>query len=202
MSVREDRGAWEVRWRDSDGRRRAKRFRSEPAARELDAALLETQPAARSREKGRRADGVYSYATSAGVRWRFVYRRSDGSQTTKRGFPSEKVARDARRRLIEQIERGELRHTKETFDSYWTRWLERRRPYLESNTWRGYDVDGRLRLLPAFGQMPLTRIGVDDVRRLVATLAEGSRPGPSRRRRSTTRSARSSSASTRRSRTA
>ena len=101
-----------------------------------------------------------------------MVRRSDGTQTTKRGFTSERAARDARRRLVEQVERGEVRHTKETFADHWTRWLERRRPYLEPNTWRGYDVDGRMRLLPAFGATPLGRIGVEDVRRRMAELAE------------------------------
>jgi integrase len=115
---------------------------------------------------------VYAYRTASGPRWRYVVRRSDGTQTTKRGFLSEKAARDARRRVVEQIERGEVRHTKETFEQYWARWIERRRPYLEANTWRAYDVDGRLRLLPALGPVPLGRIGVEDVRGLVAKLAE------------------------------
>jgi integrase len=99
-------------------------------------------------------------------------RRSDGTQTTKRGFLSEKAARDARRRVVEQIERGEVRHTKETFEQYWSRWIERRRPYLEANTWRAYEVDGRYRLLPVLGLIPLGRIGVEDVRGLVAELAD------------------------------
>ena len=115
---------------------------------------------------------MYAYRTASGPRWRHVVRRSDGTQTTKRGFLSEKVARDARRRVVEQIERGEVRHTKETFEQYWSRWIERRRPYLEANTWRAYDVDGRLRLLPALGPVALGRIGVEDVRGLIAKLAE------------------------------
>ena len=49
-------------------------------------------------------DGVYAYRTASGARWRYVVRRSDGTQTTKRGFLSEKAARDARRRVVEQIE--------------------------------------------------------------------------------------------------
>jgi hypothetical protein len=48
-------------------------------------------------------DGAYSYKAADGVRWRFVFRRSDGTQTTKRGFLSEKAARDAGGRLVEQI---------------------------------------------------------------------------------------------------
>jgi hypothetical protein len=49
---------------------------------------------------------VYAHRTAEATRWRFVYRRSDGTQTTTRGFTSERAARDARRRLIEQVERG------------------------------------------------------------------------------------------------
>jgi hypothetical protein len=36
-----------------------------------------------------RSSGVYSYRTRDGIRWRFVYRRTDGTQTSKRGFISE-----------------------------------------------------------------------------------------------------------------
>ncbi len=117
VSVRQHRGGWEVRWRDGSGRRRARRFASEEAARAFDEALAEVSPAARRAETARhgRSGGVYSYRTADGVRWRFVFRRSDGTQTSKRGFTSERAARDARRRLIEQVERGEVRHIKETF---------------------------------------------------------------------------------------
>jgi hypothetical protein len=37
-----------------------------------------------------------------------MYRRSNGTQTTKRGFTSERAARDARRRLVEQVEMAKL----------------------------------------------------------------------------------------------
>jgi integrase len=115
---------------------------------------------------------VYSYGTATGVRWRFIYRRSDGTQTTKRGFASERAALAARRRLIEQVERGEVRHTKETFNGYWERWLTRRRPYLEPGTWTGYEIAGRRRLLPTFGARSLGELSVDDIREFVAELAE------------------------------
>jgi hypothetical protein len=39
MSVRFDRGGWEVRWLDGSGRKRAKRFKDEQAARAFDASL-------------------------------------------------------------------------------------------------------------------------------------------------------------------
>ncbi len=174
MSVRLHRGGWEVRWRDASGRQRARRFPSQDSARAFDEAVAEVSPAVRRTDTARhgRSGGVYSYRTAAGVRWRFVYRRSDGKQTTKRGFASERAARDARRRLIEQVERGEVRHTKETFCGYWERWLTRRRPYLEPGTWSGYEVAGRKRLLPAFGSLLLGELSVDVIRDFVAELAE------------------------------
>ncbi len=140
---------------------------------------------ARSPRPARRADtsspgrqnGVYSDPTSSGLRWRFVYRRSDGTQTSKRGFSSQRAARDARRRLVEQVERREVRHTKETFGDYWHRWLERCRPYLEAGTWAGYEVNGRKRLVPAFGARSLGTLSVDDVRGVVVDVAEAVEAG-------------------------
>jgi hypothetical protein len=151
MSVRLHRGGWEVRWRDASGRQRARRFKSEDGARAFNEAIAESSPADRRADTARhgRSGGVYAYGTADAVRWRFVYRRSDGTQTTKRGFASERAARDGRRRLIERIERGEVRHTLQTFGGYWEQWLRRRRPYLEPGTWSGYEIAGRKRLLPA-----------------------------------------------------
>ena len=145
----------------------------------FDEPIAEVSPAARRPDTARhgRSGGVYSYATAGGTRWRFVYRRTDGTQTTKRGFLSERAARDARRRLIEQVERSEVRHTKETFGAYWELWLTRRRPYLEPGTWTGDEIHGRKRLVPAFGGRPLGELSVDDVRGFVANLAEGVEAG-------------------------
>ncbi len=174
MSVSLHRGGWEVRWRDASGRRRARRFPTEEAARAFDEGIAEVAPAARRTDTARhgRGGGVYAYRAGDGVRWRFVYRRSDGTQTTKRGFSSERAARDARRRLIEQVERGEIRHTKETFGAFWERWLTQRRPYLETGTWSGYEIAGRKRLVPAFDERPLGQLSVDDIREFVAELVE------------------------------
>jgi integrase len=174
LSVSFHRAGWEVRWRDASGRRRARRFATEETARAFDEALAEVSPAARRADTAQhgRNGGVYSYRIAEGARWRFVYRRSDGTQTTKRGFASERAARAARRRLVERVERGEVRHTKETFGGYWERWLARRRPYLEAGTWTGYEIAGRKRLVPAFGARSLGELSVDDIREFVAQLAE------------------------------
>src|SRR5271165_1044085 len=141
-----DRGAWLVRWRDASGRQRGKRFSSEEAAQAFDSALSEITPGERQADATGRAGGVYPYATKQGTRWYFKVRDSNGIQTSRRGFSSEKAARDAKRRLTERIERGEVRHTKESFSTYWERWLARRKPYLEPSTWSAYEIDGRKRL--------------------------------------------------------
>jgi integrase len=177
MSVRFHRGGWEVRWRDSAGKQRARRFPEEAPARAFDDALAEVSPVMRRTDtiKHGRSDGIYPYETTGGARWRFVYRRSDGTQTTKRGFSSQRAARDARRHLVEQVERGEVRHTKETFGGYWARWLTRRRRYLEAGTWSGYEIHGRKRLVPAFGSVSLGEVSVDEVPQLRSRTGGGGR---------------------------
>jgi hypothetical protein len=101
-----------------------------------------------------------------------VFRRTDGKQTSKRGFTSERAAYEALRRLREQVERGEIRHTSESFGGWWERWLRRRRSYLEPNAWRAYDVDGRTRLLPAFEHARLDGLDLERVRGWMEEQAE------------------------------
>jgi integrase len=167
MSCGYAKGAWEVRWRDVQGRQRSKRFREESAARAFDAAIHDQDVGDRGEGRHGSAGGVYAYETRAGTRWRYVARRSDGSQTSKRGFSSEKAAVDARRRVVEQHERGEVRHTRETFGSFWERWLARRRAYLEPGTWQAYERDGRLRLLPHLETVPLGQLDSERLRGLM-----------------------------------
>ena len=166
MSVRFERGSWEVRWLDGSGRKRAKRFKDEQAARAFDEALGEVSPAQRRADTALYGSqgGVYPYSTAQGTRWRYVVRRSDGKQTSKRGFTSRRAAREACRRLVEQIDRGEVRHTKQTFGSWWDGWLRHKKPYLEPNAWRAYEVDGRKRLIPAFGEARLDKLSAEQVR--------------------------------------
>jgi integrase len=172
MSFRLAKGGWEVRWRDGVGRHRSRRFRTEEAAREFDESIHEQHAPTRRRTDYGNSGGVYPYETASGTRWRCAVRRSDGSFTSKRGFASKKAALDARRRLTERQERGEVRHTKETFGAFWARWLERRKPYLEAGTWGAYERDGRLRLLPALGSVSLGRLDVEHVRSLMDELIE------------------------------
>jgi hypothetical protein len=180
VSVRQHCGGWETRWRDASGRQRSKRFKSEEAARAYDYAVREVSATERRSDTARSGSGFYAYSTRDGVSWRFVVRRSDGSQTSKRGFTSQRSAADARRRLVEQVERREVVHATEPFGRYWERWLGRRRPYLEEGTWTGYEISGRKRLLPAFADKRLGALSVDDIRTFVAEQAEAVRGRRSR----------------------
>ncbi len=103
------------------------------------------------------------------TRWRYVARRSDGTSTSKRGFTS---ARDARRRLTERVERGELRHTKHTFGTWWQEWLPRRKSHIEPGSWANYEVHGRKRLLPVLQTIPLERLDESAIQALVDVMAE------------------------------
>jgi integrase len=172
MSCSYAKGAWEVRWRDATGRQRSKRFRDATAAKAFDESIHDHGVPERSKGRHGQAGGVYPYNTASGAKWRYLVRRSDGSMTSKRGFTSEKAARDGRRRAVERAERGEIRHTRETFGAFWARWLERRKPYLEPGTWGAYERDGRLRLLPALCDIPLGKLDVDRVRDLMESWAE------------------------------
>ncbi|HEX4466952.1 MAG TPA: tyrosine-type recombinase/integrase [Solirubrobacteraceae bacterium] len=179
MSYRLARGRYEVRWRDGSGRHRSKRFRNEEAAKEFDGSIHDHDVLERSKGARRRGQqgGVYSYETFSGTRWRYVARRSDGSMTSKRGFSSETAARTARRRTIEKKERGEVVYTRETFGSFFPRWLNQRKPYLSEGTWSAYERDGRLRLLPALAPIRLSDMGVEHIRLMVDELVEAMEAG-------------------------
>jgi hypothetical protein len=80
---------WRVRWREG-GRQRSKRFRLEQDAVTFDASLREGPPSPEPAPLPPRTqaggDGVYAYDTKAGVRYRFMYRQSDGSLNSRRGY--------------------------------------------------------------------------------------------------------------------
>src|SRR5439155_20044011 len=79
-------------------------------------------------------DGIYPYETAAGQRWRFVFRQSDGSLTTRRGFTTRAGAAAGRRAAVEAVRRGESKISRETFGDFWARFLADRRPYVTPGT--------------------------------------------------------------------
>jgi hypothetical protein len=158
-----DRDRWVVRWRQA-GKNRSRTFRLEDEARQFDASLQPTTPKVRPV-----GDGVYPYATRAGVRFRFVFRQSDGSVSSRRGFTSRRAAVTARRHMIESIERGEIKVARTTFGAFWTELLEERRPYLTAGSYVETEIHGRKRLLPMLADIPLAQAVV---RRWIAAMAK------------------------------
>jgi hypothetical protein len=105
MSVRHQRGGWEVRWRDVSGRQRARRFPSEDAARAFDEASPRSPPPPAVLTPPSTATAAASIPTRPET-------ASDGGSCTAGAMAHRppnagSPANDARRRLIEQVERGE-----------------------------------------------------------------------------------------------
>jgi hypothetical protein len=102
-----------VRW-TQDGRRRIKCFDTEREAIAFDetvrigAARPELRETERAIPEPKRGDGIYSYETAKGRCWRFTFRESDGTLSSRRGFTSRAAAATSKRRLLEEIRRGEL----------------------------------------------------------------------------------------------
>jgi hypothetical protein len=161
------RDGYVARWR-KDGRQRSRRFGSREEAQAFEA--LRSRPAAPSARP--RGDGVYAYETKSGTHYRFVFWHSDGSQSTRRGFTSRRAAATARRRLIESIERGEVKVARETFGTFWTRFLDERRAYLTKGSIADLESHGRKRLLPAFASTPIARVDEAAVRRWLAEMVK------------------------------
>ncbi len=178
MSVHFDRvrGRWIVRWRDN-GRQRARRFADEASALGFEASL---RPPPAVAERGRRAARGARRRPGRRLRvrdgdrhsWRFVFRQSDGSLTTRRGFESRGAAVAARHAAVEAVRRGEVRASRETFGEFWARVLEAKRPYVTAGTMQDYATHGRKRLLPWFGELRLAAIDEDRVRGWLAEIAE------------------------------
>lgn len=178
-----------VRWRE-DGKNRSRRFADEAEAEAFDAAINPAGRAARRQRASRGSidarvekidrrretktvrGGVYPYATNDGVRWRFVYRQSDGSLSSRRGFTSRTAAAAARRKLIESVDRGEVKVCRETFGSFWARFSAERRAYMTAGSHIDLMTHGRKRLVPFFSADPLAKIDEDRVREWLAEMVE------------------------------
>jgi hypothetical protein len=160
-----------VRWREG-GRNRSRTFGTLEAAEAFDAASRPPRAVVAPPPSSPHGDGIYAYSTRRGVRFRFVFRQSDGTMSTRRGFTSRRAAADARRRVVESIERGEVKVARETFGVFWRRLLEERRPYLTVGSYADFATHGRKRLLPTFEDVPLGAIDEDRVRAWFAALAQ------------------------------
>ena len=171
MSVRADRGGWEVRWLDGSGRKRAKRFRGRAGRTPLRRSGRRSRPSGAPSGygdlRGPRG-GVYPYATAQGTRWRYVIRRSDGKADEQAWLhPAKGPPVTPAGVVVERVERGEppMHTDPHLWRAGGRAGFARRKPYLEPNSWRAYDVDGRKRLLPEFKDIRLPdHLDVEHVR--------------------------------------
>jgi integrase len=173
MSVHYDRTRerWVVRWREA-GRQRARRFASEAEARSFDARVSPARATPSPAEPAQDGAGVYMYETAEGQRWRFVFRLSDGRMTSRRGFTSRAAALAARAVAVEEVRRGDVRATRDTFGQFWARVPEAKRPYVTAGTLQDYTTHGNKRLLPWFGALKLAAVDEDRIRDWLAQMTE------------------------------
>ena len=101
-----------------------------------------------------------------------MFRQSDGRLTTRRGFTSRSEAVSARSKAVEEVRRGEVIATRDTFGEFWANLLDAKRPYVTPGTLQDYATHGRKRLLPWFGGLRLTAIDEDRIRDWLADMVE------------------------------
>jgi integrase len=132
-----------------------------------------------------RKDGEQTSRKGRGLRYRAMYRGTDGRQHSK-SFPRKSVAERWLRTELYRLDRGDWidpsagSMTLEVWDETWLRGL----PGLKPKTINGYDQLLRSRVLPTFGSVPLSRITPMAVREWLADMAdEGLSPARARQAR-------------------
>jgi hypothetical protein len=155
-----------VRWRENSTQR-ARRFKTKAEAFAFDEGV--SGGAAKPRSS---TPNGYPYETSEGTRWRYSYRDSRGRASSKRGFPTERAAARDREERMGRVRQGGVYVSRMTFGEFFPVWLRARRPYLTDGTWADYEVHGRKRLLPNFGERRLTAVTTFEVREWMLELHE------------------------------
>jgi integrase len=190
MSVQFDssRNRWVVRWYEA-GRQRSRRFVEEQPARAFDAQQRRDKAAGRRAEDAElagelarlrarvelieqelpddaRTSGVSAYATRQGVRWRVALPQSDGSLTTRRGYPTREAACRAREQLVVTPAPA----AEASFARYWQAWLADKRAYVTDGAHEDLETHGRKRLLPHFAHLPIGQITESHIREWMARM--------------------------------
>jgi hypothetical protein len=175
-----------VCWQD-DGRRKTRRFDSEPEGVAFAQTVAMRPPgrpassipgpapadnAARvAAHHARTGDGIYAYETRAGTRWRFVYRQSTARRHRGEASRADRLPLPRAGVWWSRSSGGEVKAAREMFGDYWTQLLDARRPYLTAGSFADFETHGRKRLLPTFASVPLARIDEDLVRTWFAAMA-------------------------------
>ena len=74
-----------------------------------------------------------------------MFRQADGSLSSRRGYVSRRAAVTARRRLLEEVARGEVMPSRDTFESFWQHLVEHKRPYLTPGAFEDLETHGCMR---------------------------------------------------------
>jgi integrase len=78
----------------------------------------------------------------------------------------------ARRKLLESIDRGEVKVSRESFGSFWDRFAEERTAYMTAGAHLDLMTHGRKRLVPFFGDDGLAKVDEERVREWLSTMVE------------------------------
>lgn len=122
---------------------------------------------------------VYAYKTGSGRRYRVLYRRPDGSQGQKRGFPTKKEAE----LYLAQVETSKARgdyvnptDAKVTVSKLGREWLESRSTVLKPSTYRSIESAWRIHVEPKWGRRAVGGIRHSEVQSWLSALAKSHSP--------------------------
>lgn len=125
----------------------------------------------------RRANGegsIYPYRGG----WRGAVTWTDAGGTRRRRVVSAKLKDDVRRQvgaLQADLDHGLTPPERMTVAEFLPRWLEAIRQRIRPSTWRGYETNVRVYLIPAIGRLQLGRLTPSDVERLTGELITSGR---------------------------
>src|SRR3954453_7364289 len=133
----------------------AERFNGLPKADKAAwlAAAHSPSPAAAIAEGGELPEGVFSYETTAGTRYRF-----NAGGTTRRGFKTPEAALIEKGRFEERRGRGQVAIGRARYAPTWERYLAYKRPRISEGAYENLERDGRNHILPFFGDRQLQAI--------------------------------------------
>jgi hypothetical protein len=126
--------------------------------------------------------GIYEDPTTG--RW-FIVMRPPGRTrtTTRRRAPDGSQLRTREQALVAkgqweaQLATGSVAVGRERFETYWPRYLRHAKGDMTQGSWEDVRAHGTKRLLPYFGEMHMSKIGVPAVRDWRATMLEAVEAG-------------------------
>ncbi len=111
--------------------------------------------------------------TAYEVTFRDPYKR----RTSRGGFATKKEAEAFERRVQMEMALGTYGKEEQTFEEFYRRWMQGKKPKLKTSTYASYEEAFRLYLLPAFRSTPLSQITPEDVQGLINDLSRRLSPG-------------------------